>query len=102
MQSCSVNCHVVGYAFCRHRFTSCKCYCRHEPDEVKAVPEPEDTAADKWLTSLRKSVSRSLTYLTRTANRALLKVLRYGRRSHDQAKPGVFLFLCSIFPFLFF
>ena len=53
------------------------------------MPEPEDTAADKWLTSLRKSVSRSLTYFTRTATRALLKVLRSGSYSPDQAKPGV-------------
>ena len=64
------------------------CVCRRDPTAVKPVAQLGDTAADKWLTSLRKSVSLSLTYFTRKATTALMKILRSGTFSPDQAKAG--------------
>ncbi len=67
----------------------CKGVCRQDPNEGKsAVALFEPSSSDKWLASLRKSVSRALADFSRAATRGLLKILRSGSFSPNQARPG--------------
>lgn len=67
----------------------CKGVCRHDPNEGKsAVALLEPSSSDKWLASLRKSVSRALADFSKAATRGLLRILRSGSFSSNQARPG--------------
>lgn len=48
----------------------------------------EPSSSDKWLASLRKSVSKALADFSRAATRGLLRILRSGSFSPNQARPG--------------
>lgn len=58
----------------------------HRRDNSAVVVE--STAADKWLVSLHKSVRHALASFSREATQALMKILRSGSFSPDQARPG--------------
>lgn len=47
------------------------------------------SSADKWLNSLHKSVSQKFANFSRRAARGLMTLLRSGRSTPDQARPGV-------------
>ncbi|KAL0029268.1 hypothetical protein WJX79_006326 [Trebouxia sp. C0005] len=58
------------------------------PSEGKsAVALLEPSSSDKWLASLRKSVSRALADFSRAATRSLLEILHSGSFSPNQARP---------------
>ncbi|KAL0047060.1 hypothetical protein WJX82_005420 [Trebouxia sp. C0006] len=57
----------------------------NEGKSAAALLEP--SSSDKWLASLRKSVSRALADFSRAATRGLLRILRSGSFSSNQARP---------------
>ena len=67
----------------------CKGVCRQDANEGKsAAALLEPSSSDKWLASLRKSVSRALADFSRAATRGLLRILRSRSFSSNQARPG--------------
>ena len=67
----------------------CKGVCRQDPNIGKsAVALLESGSSDKWLASLCKSVSKALADFSRAATRGLLRILRSGSFSPNQARPG--------------
>lgn len=58
-------------------------------EEMTQKPEIDRaSSADKWLTSLHKSVSLALANFSREAARELMRLLRSGNITPDQARPG--------------
>ena len=64
---------------------------------VEAAAANKASSADKWLTSLHKSISLTLANFSRGAARGLMRLLRSGNFTPDQARPGgAFLYQISL------